>query len=141
MAELMTIGQLAQATAVPVSTLRYYERAGLVVPRRRSPGGYRLYGLEELRKVEFIRRAQQLGLALEQIAQLLRLSTYGAEAQRTVEQVLVRRLAQVEQQLRQLQQQRQQLREALRRCRQSRCQCAVLSRLQQPLKAPRKTRS
>ncbi len=137
----MTIGQLARVLAVPVSTLRYYERVGLVVPRRRSPGGYRLYGLEELRRVEFIRQAQQLGLALEQIAQLLHLSTCGAEAQRTVEQLLVRRLAQVEQQLRQLQQLRRRLRLALRHCRSSRCQCVVLSKLQQPLGTPRKTHS
>jgi DNA-binding transcriptional MerR regulator len=53
------------------SGIRYYERQGLVSPEARTEAGYRLYGLESLRRVKFIRKAQDLGFSLKDIAQLL----------------------------------------------------------------------
>ncbi len=43
MERLFTIGELAEAADVPTSTVRYYEREGILKPRRRSPSNYRLY--------------------------------------------------------------------------------------------------
>jgi hypothetical protein len=53
MATEYTIGELAKAADVPSSTLRYYERRGLVEPDNRSEGNYRLYGPETLERVRF----------------------------------------------------------------------------------------
>jgi DNA-binding transcriptional MerR regulator len=52
-----TISQLAHAASVPTSTVRYYERIGLLQPEARSAGNYRLYGPEALARLRFIRAA------------------------------------------------------------------------------------
>ncbi len=69
----LTIGRLAQASGVGVQTLRYYERRGLLSRVTRTPGGYRQFPEEEVRRIRFIRRAQGLGFTLEEIAELLTL--------------------------------------------------------------------
>lgn len=76
----MRISQLAERSGVPVTTLRFYERAGLV-PAERSSAGYRLYGQESLGRLDFIGAAKHLGLALEEIAELLGTWERGACAQ------------------------------------------------------------
>ncbi|MFF2387851.1 MerR family transcriptional regulator [Agromyces sp. NPDC058104] len=70
----MTIGDLAAAAGVAISTVRFYERQALVEPERRSPAGYRLYAAETVRRVRFIRRAQELGFTLREVRDVLRLS-------------------------------------------------------------------
>lgn len=56
-----------------IGTLRYYERRRLVLPSRRTRGGYRRYAPALVRRVRFIKRAQRLGFSLEAVADLLRL--------------------------------------------------------------------
>jgi len=68
---LLTIGALAQRAQVSTSMLRFYEREGLLRPARRTSGGYRLYGPDAERTLLFIRRAQRLGLSLEDIRLVL----------------------------------------------------------------------
>lgn len=73
----LQIGDLARAADVPVSTIRYYERIGLLHPTARSESRYRLYNEKAVDEVQFIRRAQALGFALPEIAGLLGLSRTG----------------------------------------------------------------
>lgn len=73
-----TIGQLAAAAGVPTSTVRYYERAGLVKPDFRTGGNYRGYAGSTLERLKFIRSAQATGLSLQDISSLLQL-TFSAE--------------------------------------------------------------
>ena len=68
---LLTIGRLAQRANVSTSMLRFYERAGLLKPARRSGSGYRLYSEEAEETLIFIRRAQRLGFSLEDIKLVL----------------------------------------------------------------------
>jgi DNA-binding transcriptional MerR regulator len=67
----LKISEVAARAGVNVSTVRYYERAGLVPDPERSAGGYRLYGAEHESRLLFITRARRLGLSLEQIAEML----------------------------------------------------------------------
>ena len=67
----MLIGEVAAAAGVEVSTLRFYERRGLLLPVGRTSGGYRRYPDDAPRTVRFIRRAQQLGFTLAEIAAVL----------------------------------------------------------------------
>lgn len=60
MSKPATIGRLARAAAVPVSTLRYWEHEGLLRPDGRTDANYRWYGPEALRRVRFIRVAQSV---------------------------------------------------------------------------------
>ncbi|HKE14170.1 MAG TPA: MerR family transcriptional regulator [Kofleriaceae bacterium] len=70
----MRIGEVASRAGVNVETLRYYERRGLLREPDRQPSGYRSYGQESVRLVRFIKRAQELGFTLSDIADLLRLA-------------------------------------------------------------------
>ena len=70
----MTIGRLAREAGVGVETVRFYERKGLIEqPPRPLSGGYRAYPREALRRIGFIRDAQELGFSLREIDELLSL--------------------------------------------------------------------
>lgn len=62
----MTIGEMSERTGVASSALRYYEREGLI-DASRSDGGQRRYTRETIRRVSFVRVAQQVGLSLDDI--------------------------------------------------------------------------
>lgn len=67
----ITIGQLARSVGVADSTIRYYEREGLLRPAGRSPGNYRVYGPEAQDRLTFIRAAQAAGFELADIKSML----------------------------------------------------------------------
>ena len=71
---LVTIGALSERTDVNIETIRYYERIGILPKPPRSAGGHRLYTEEYQRRLVFVRRARELGFALEDVRALLRLS-------------------------------------------------------------------
>lgn len=77
--EKFTIGQLARHADVNVQTVRYYERRGLVLPASRRDSGYREFGVQDVRRLRFIKRAQGLGFSLDEIAELLELRADGSE--------------------------------------------------------------
>jgi MerR family transcriptional regulator, mercuric resistance operon regulatory protein len=70
----IAIGLLSKLTGANIETIRYYERVGLVSAPQRSPGGYRLYGPQQLKRLNFIRRARTLGFSLGEVRTLLRLA-------------------------------------------------------------------
>lgn len=70
----MNIGQLARQAGVPIDTVRYYERQGLIPEPPRSTSGYRQYGPGDVTRLEFIRRAKTLGFTLEEIGELMAIS-------------------------------------------------------------------
>lgn len=71
---MVRISELARAAGVGISTVRFYERRGLVTPTARTHGGYRHYDHEALRRLKFIRRAQRLGFTLAEVEQILAVS-------------------------------------------------------------------
>ncbi|NAZ85349.1 MerR family DNA-binding transcriptional regulator [Kineococcus sp. T90] len=68
--------ELARAAAVAVSTVRFYEREGLLPAPARQRDGYRAYTAEDVRTVRFLRRGQglDLGFTLAELAAFTRLS-------------------------------------------------------------------
>ena len=70
-----TIGGLAKAAGVGVETVRYYQRRGLLPEPARPPGEVRRYCEEEVKRLKFIRSAQAAGFTLNEIGELLELST------------------------------------------------------------------
>jgi len=68
-----TIGRLARRAGVKVSTVRVYERHGLLAEPARSAAGYREYEAEDLERLVFIRRAKELGFTLAEVRELLAL--------------------------------------------------------------------
>jgi Hg(II)-responsive transcriptional regulator len=72
--------QVAQQAGVNAQTLRYYERRGLLPSPPRTVSGYRSYGPEAVRRVRFVKRAQDLGFSLAEIDVLLHLADGGPES-------------------------------------------------------------
>ena len=89
----LTIGALAAAAGVGVETVRYYQRRGLLAEPSRARGSVRRYGAAEVARIGFIRRAQELGFTLEEIATLLQLQD-GTD-RRTIRRIAAARLAQI----------------------------------------------
>ena len=70
----LTIGKLAKEVGVNLETVRYYERWDLLPkPPRSTHSGYRQFPADAARRLRFIRRAQELGLSLVEIRELLSL--------------------------------------------------------------------
>jgi Cu(I)-responsive transcriptional regulator len=72
----LNIGEASKASGVSAKMIRHYEgigAPGLLPPARRTDAGYRLYGVQEVRVLQFIHRGRALGFSLEQIAGLLAL--------------------------------------------------------------------
>jgi len=70
-----TIGRLSEETGVHIETIRYYEKIVLVPKPPRSEGGRRLYDNDAVQRLRFIRRARDLGFALDDVRSLMRLAT------------------------------------------------------------------
>jgi MerR family transcriptional regulator, mercuric resistance operon regulatory protein len=70
----LKIGALSKQADCNIETIRYYERIGLLPLPPRTHGGYRLYGLEHLKRLNFIRRARELGFTLHEVRALLKLA-------------------------------------------------------------------
>lgn len=88
----MFITEAATHAGVRPATLRYYERIGLLRPSARRQSGYRDYTEDDVRVVRFIRRAQELGLSLDDAKQLLALRRVKPAQRAAVRGVAARRL-------------------------------------------------
>jgi len=77
MGETLTIAALAKRTRVSSKTLRYWESLGLLPRAARSHTGYRLFDRDCIGRVEFIRKAQSLGLTLREVGEIFELSRRG----------------------------------------------------------------
>lgn len=69
----LTTGKVARLAGVNLQTIRFYERKGLLPEPPRSEAGYRRFPSDAIRRVEFIKRAQELGFSLGEIKELLAL--------------------------------------------------------------------
>ncbi len=71
--ERLTIGKLAKQAEVNIETIRYYERRGLIPRPPRRESGYRQYNEDTVTRIQFIKRAKELGFSLREILELLSL--------------------------------------------------------------------
>jgi MerR family mercuric resistance operon transcriptional regulator len=110
-----TIAKAAEAAAVGVETIRYYERRGLVAQPAPAREGYRRYDRTHVARIRFIKRAQDLGFSLHDIQGLLALEdgTHRSEVQR----IACARLAEIRSRLEDLRRMERALTGLLDRCR------------------------
>ena len=114
-----TVGRIAREARVDTWTVRFYEKEGLLPKAKRSSAGYRLYDLELAERIRFVKKAQHLGLRLDEIREILELSDRGSCPCGHVRQVLKAKLAELAQKISDLNAVRARIRTALRRSRRS----------------------
>ena len=110
----LTIGRLARAAGVNVESVRYYQRRGLVAEPERPLNSVRRYSEDSVKRIRFIKRAQDLGFTLAEIANLLALED--GRSCRETRELAGRKLAIVESRLMDLNRLRKTLRELIARC-------------------------
>ena len=71
---VLPIGAMAKRTGLTVEGIRFYEKEGVLPAPARTAGGQRFYRLEDLKRLNFIRRARDLGFTLDEVRGLLRLA-------------------------------------------------------------------
>lgn len=92
----MRTSELAERAAVNPQTLRYYERLGLLPAPVRSAAGYRAYSPDAVRRVRFIKRAQELGFTLAEVDVLLHLADGGPDSCDRVRAMAAEKMADLE---------------------------------------------
>src|SRR5713101_9069996 len=95
----LTIGKLARETRVKIVTIRYYEQIGLMPVPSRTDGNYRTYNVEHRRRLHFVRRCRDLGFTLDQVRDLLRLSSEKTQACAEVDRIAEQHRRRVEEKL------------------------------------------
>ena len=115
MTEAMTIGRLAKATGIPETTIRFYEREGLLPPASRSSGNYRLYGRAAAERLTFIGAAQAAGFELPEIKSILSLEN-GRASCGQANRIVSARLASLREQMLKLRQLERVLQKVQRAC-------------------------
>ena len=98
----MLAGDVAKDLGVGVQTLHYYEREGLIPPPRRAQNGYRIYDAPLVERIRFVRKAQSLGLSLDDVKEIFELADRGACPCGHVHTALTARLKEVDDRLREL---------------------------------------
>ena len=112
----MQIGALSKQSGLRVDAIRFYEKQRLVPSPRRSGGGFRLFGEEDLAALRFIKSAQELGFSLDEIRELWAIRRDSAEACPTMRGLLRTKLTSVDSKISRLKVLRAELKSALRKC-------------------------
>ncbi len=99
---LFLIGQVTNLSGIPIRTIRYYESLGLIASSGRTEGGFRQFSTDVLTRLAFIKRAQSLGLSLEEIKDILQVHDQGQPPCGEIKEKLAEKLAQIDSQITQL---------------------------------------
>jgi len=93
----LQIGEIARRAGVSIDTVRYYEKRKLVHSVSRTMGGFRLFHPNTIDRIGFIKQAQEFGLSLVEIRELL--SSGGADECRRMRDLLRQKLTEVDEQI------------------------------------------
>jgi Cu(I)-responsive transcriptional regulator len=126
----MKIGEIADATATKVETVRFYEKSGLLPPPARTQNNYRSYGNNHLQRLSFIRRARQLGMSLDNVRELLELADDEERSCEAVDAIASAHLVDIERKLADLNQMAAELRRVIGQCHKGRVSdCLIIETL------------
>jgi Cd(II)/Pb(II)-responsive transcriptional regulator len=131
----MRIGELARVTGAQVETIRYYERTGLLPAPPRTEGNYRIYGDQHVARLSFILHCRALGMALDDIRQLLGFKDAPQESCGNVNRLLDDHIIQVRERIRALHGLEAVLQQLREQCPDARTaeDCGILKELSEPL--------
>jgi MerR family mercuric resistance operon transcriptional regulator len=109
-------GELSKKTGVNGETIRYYEKIGLVPEPDRAANGYRVYGVDHLKSLSFIKRCRELGFTLKEIAALLALVDGGSYTCEEIRDQTITHLNDINNKIRDLKKMQRTLREMVSKC-------------------------
>ncbi len=109
----LRVAELAEQTGVTATAIRYYARAGLLSPARSPDNGYRCFSPADRRRVQFIRKAQAVGLTISDIKDVLAMADLGEVPCDEVRARVAERLGDVRRKLAELHAAEQRMRRAL----------------------------
>ncbi len=112
----INIGGLATQAEVNIQTIRYYERRGLLPEPERSASNYRVFTGDTVRRVRFIKRAQDLGFTLTEIKELLELRAAPRSCCQDVRERSEAKIKDIEEKVRTLQGMKKALSKLVRAC-------------------------
>jgi len=141
--QFYTIGELSREVGLPVETIRYYEREGLVPKPRRSGGNYRLYSETHRERLSFIRHCRSLDMTLDEVRSLLAYKDAPTGSCGEVNALLdshIQHVAERISELRRLRKQLQALRDTCGAAKQAK-DCAILAGLARGTRTPPAKRS
>ena len=98
----ISIGELSRRSGVKITTIRYYERVGLMTKPERSAGGQRMYREDDIKRISFIKHSRHLGFSLDAIREMLQLQSTPAMDCSTANEIAETQLALVRQRIAQL---------------------------------------
>jgi len=125
----IAIGELSRRTGCNIETIRYYERIG-VLPTPRRRGRYRHYGADDVGRLNFVRRARELGFTLQEVRALLGLATGGMQSCSRVRDLAASNLLDVRARIADLKRMERALAHAVRACdRENRASCPIIDTL------------
>lgn len=130
----MKIGELARITGAQIETIRYYERTGLMPAPPRTEGNYRVYGDKHAARLSFILHCRTLGMALDDIRQLLGFKDAPQESCGNVNRLLDDHIALVRERIRALHALETVLQQLREQCPDARTvkDCGILKELSEP---------
>lgn len=111
----LQIGQVAALAGVSVDAVRYYERRRLLTRAPRSAGNFRLFTPDTVERIRFIKQAQEMGLSLDEIKELLT-SDGGATQCQRVRDLLKEKITGLDRQMKKLREFKQMLSHHLAAC-------------------------
>ena len=95
----LRIGEVARRAGVSVQAIRFYEKEGLLPEPERRPSGYRAYPESVVRRLQFIRRAKDLGFSLREIRELFGLRVVPGCSCGDVKGRVIQKMAEVDQKI------------------------------------------
>ena len=113
---MLRISEVAEQGGVNLQTIRYYEREGLLPEPPRLASGYRAFPKQAIRRVRFIKRAQELGFSLAEIRELLTLRVDKQRDRAVVRALTGAKLAQIDEKIRTLEMMKRALQHLTDRC-------------------------
>lgn len=113
---MFSIGMLSRKAGVKVPTIRYYEQIALLAMAERTTGGQRRYRARDIEQLNFIRHARDLGLGIEAIRDLLRLSANGENPCADADRIAHEHLAGVKEKIKHLRRLEKELKRIVSQC-------------------------
>ena len=95
----LKIGEVAELSGVNLQTVRYYEREKLLPKAPRLASGYRVFPNDTVRRVRFIKRAQELGFTLSEIRELLTLRVDESRSSAEVRSIAESKMADIDERI------------------------------------------